>query len=89
MAQLKPNVTFDHPKSKFEARLFHTNELVHPNKLFKNEEGSINDPSNELDSSIRLVSLGLIARHLFEDMIVRRIVGFTRLLKLASNIWDS
>lgn len=85
MAQLKPNVTFDHPKSKFEARLFHTNELVHPHKLFKNEEGSI----NELDSSIRLVSLGLIARHLFEDMIVRRIVGFTRLLKLASNIWDS
>lgn len=45
--------------------------------------------SAELDKSIRLASLGLAAKNIFQDMVVRRVVGFTRLVKLASNIWDS
>lgn len=45
--------------------------------------------SAEIDKSIRLASLGLAAKNIFQDMVVRRVVGFTRLVKLASNIWDS
>ena len=52
-----------------------------------NENTKENSP--ELDKSIRLASLGLAAKNIFQDMVVRRVVGFTRLVKLASNIWDS
>lgn len=43
----------------------------------------------ELEHSIRLASLGLAAKNIFQDMVVRRLIGFTRLLKLATNILES
>lgn len=72
---LKPGV-FQPLNSEIESRSLYLN-------------GNPNENSPELESSIRFASLGLAAKNIFQDMVVRRVVGFTRLLKLASNIWDS
>lgn len=47
------------------------------------------EKSIELEHSIRFVSLSLAAKHIFKDMVVRRFVGFIRLVTLASSILDS
>lgn len=53
------------------------------------ESRSFYSNSDQFDHSLRFASLGLAAKNIFQDMIVRRITGFARLVRLASNIWDS
>lgn len=71
------------PPNSIESRALYINEP----RSFGNDYTREN--SAELENSIRFASLGLAAKNIFQDMVVRRVVGFTRLLKLASNIWDS
>lgn len=53
------------------------------------ESRSFYTNSDQFENSLRFASLGLAAKNIFQDTIVRRITGFVRLMKLASNIWDS
>lgn len=86
---LNSNLLFSQLNSDVESRSFHQNDMIYSTINSDFTRDNSNELSEDLDHSIRFASLGLAARHLFEDLIVRRIVSFTRLIKMTSNIWHS
>ncbi|XP_031635874.1 acidic phospholipase A2 PA4 isoform X3 [Contarinia nasturtii] len=81
--QLKPHV-YHVSNSEMNARSMYSNAFHSPNSRIFAKETPM-----ELENSIRLASLGLAAKNIFHDMVVRRLIGFTRLLKLATHILES
>lgn len=86
---LNSNLLFSQLNSDVESRSFHQNDMIYSTINSDFTRDNSNELPEDLDHSIRFASLGLAARHLFEDLIVRRIVSFTRLIKMTSNIWHS
>lgn len=82
----KADIVYEKSNPEIESRSFlGFNGFFGPNYLFNNDytrENSSN--TNELDNKIRIASLGLAIRNIFNDIIVRRINGFIRFLKLAT-----
>lgn len=87
---LKSNFIFEHANPEVDSRSFYINGMLRSSDLFSDDFTRENskESNNDLDHSIRLTSLGLAARNIFNDLIVRRIAGFARLLRLATDIYS-
>lgn len=88
MDGLEPNSIFNRFNSNIESRSFQKNGLTLPSNNDFTKENA-NDSSDNLDTTIRFASLGLAVKNIFQDLIVRRFVSFTRLNRMASYIWES
>lgn len=88
MDGLEPNSIFNRFNSNIESRSFQKNGLTLPSNNDFTKDNA-NDSSDNLDTTIRFASLGLAVKNIFQDLIVRRFVSFTRLNRMASYIWES
>lgn len=43
----------------------------------------------EIDSRLRLASIGLVAKNIFKDIVIRPITGFAKLVQAARGVWDT
>lgn len=66
-----------------ESRSFSNGIFGSFNTDYTRDNASISD---ELDNSIRLASLPMVARNIFNDIFVQRISAFGRFLRLATNV---
>lgn len=47
------------------------------------------NPMNGIDHRLRLASIGLLAKNLFKDIVIRPISGFAKMVHTAKSVWDS
>lgn len=87
---LRANVILEKTNPELESRSFYINGFLRPSDSFNDDftRENANESNHKFDESIRFTSLGLAVRNIFNDMIVRRIAGFARLLRLASDIYS-
>lgn len=89
-SQLKADLLFGDTSAVIGARSFYAYNGVGTKRSFNND--FTRDKSNETadaDSNLKLASLGLAVWNIFNDLVVRRVVGFLRFIHLSSAIWKA
>lgn len=88
-----PVNTFARSNSK---RSYEVNELSTVNRIdasknYETYDFTIEKPNGtaEIDSRLRLASIGLLAKNIFKDIVIRPIHGFAKLVQTARGVWDS
>lgn len=88
-SQLNAAMVYDDTNLVVGSRSFHgyNGGYVGSKRSFTNDF-TRDDPNDttEIDGKLRLASLGLAVRNIFNDVIVRRVVGFIRFIRLSSTI---
>lgn len=87
-SQLKANIVFGNANAVIGARSFHGyNDRTGPKRSFDTD--FTRDDPNDIDGRVRIASLALAVRTIFNDVIVRRVIGFVRFVQLGTAIWKS
>lgn len=60
-------------------------------KNYEKYDFTIEKPNGtvDIDSRLRLASIGLVARSIFKDIVLRPIHGFAKLVQTAKGVWES
>lgn len=87
-SQLNAGIVLGNTNAVIGSRSFHGyGDYVGPKRSFDND--FTRDDPNDIDGKVRIASLALAVRTIFNDVIVRRFVGFVRFVHLSTAIWKS
>lgn len=85
--------TFARSNNKRSYEVNGLNSLNHfdASRDYETNDFTIEKPNGtaEIDGRIRLASIGLVAKNIFKDIVIRPIHGFAKLVQTARGVWES